>query len=130
MSGPKITKHDILEASTGMLQKQLYVVFTTPTNGMGPVMENIEKHLQFQVKLEQDGIMLGAGPFWADDEHNWHGEGMVIIRADSLAHAQEIAATDPMHSSGARSFTIRPWLLNEGRVTMTLDFSTGRHSVI
>ena len=130
MSGPQITKHDILEASTGMLQKQLYVVFTTPTNGMGPVMENIEKHLQFQVKLEQDGIMLGAGPFWADDEHNWHGEGMVIIRADSLAHAQEIAATDPMHSSGARSFTIRPWLLNEGRVTMTLDFSTGRHSVI
>jgi uncharacterized protein YciI len=130
MSGPQITKHDILEASTGMLQKQLYVVFTTPTNGMGPVMENIEKHLQFQVKLEQDGITLGAGPFWADDEHNWHGEGMVIIRADSLAHAQEIAATDPMHSSGARSFTIRPWLLNEGRVTMTLDFSTGRHSVI
>ncbi|MET1415449.1 YciI family protein [Roseibium sp. HPY-6] len=129
MSGPHITKDDILKASAGMLQKQLFVVFTSPTNGMGPVMENIEEHLKFQVDLEQRGIMLGAGPFWADDEHTWNGEGMVIIRADSLAHAREIAETDPMHSSGARSFTIRPWLLNEGRITVEVNFSTGRHAV-
>ncbi|MEM8630053.1 MAG: YciI family protein [Pseudomonadota bacterium] len=129
MSGPNITKDDILEASKGMLQKQLYVVFTSPTNGMGPVMENIEEHLKFQVDLEQRGIMLGAGPFWADDEHTWNGEGMVIIRADSLAHAKEIADTDPMHSSGARSFTVRPWLLNEGRVTVQVNFSTGQHAI-
>lgn len=129
MSGPNITKDDILKASAGMLQKQLYVVFTSPTNGMGPVMENIEEHLKFQVDLEQRGIMLGAGPFWADDEHTWNGEGMVIIRADSLTHAREIAETDPMHSSGARSFKVRPWLLNEGRVTVEVNFSTGRHAV-
>jgi uncharacterized protein YciI len=129
MSGSNITKDDILQASKGMLQKQLYVVFTTPTDGMGPVMENIEEHLKFQVELEQKGIMLGAGPFWADDEQSWHGEGMVIIRADSLAHAEEIAASDPMHASGARSFKVRPWLLNEGRVTVTIDFSTGKHAV-
>ena len=129
MTGPKITKDDILEASKGMLQMQLFVVFTTPTNGMGPVMENIEEHLQFQVNLEQRGIMFGAGPFWADEEHTWNGEGMVIIRADSLEYAKEIAATDPMHSSGARSFTVRPWLLNEGRITVAVDFSTGRHAV-
>lgn len=129
MSGPHITKDDILKASAGMLQKQLFVVFTSPTNGMGPVMENIEEHLKFQVELEQRGIMLGAGPFWADDEHTWNGEGMVIIRADNLAHAKQIAETDPMHSSGARSFTIRPWLLNEGRITVEVNFSTGRHAV-
>ena len=69
MSGPTITKDDILQASKGMLQKQLFVVFTKPTNGMGPVMEVIEDHLKFQVELEQKGIMLGAGPFWADDEY-------------------------------------------------------------
>lgn len=129
MSGPNITKDDILKASAGMLQKQLYVVFTTPTNGLGPVMENIEEHLKFQVDLEQRGIMLGAGPFWADDEHTWNGEGMVIIRADSRDHARQIADTDPMHSSGARSFTVRPWLLNEGRITVEVNFSTGRHAV-
>ena len=129
MAPPTITKDDILEASKGMLQKQLYVVFTSPANGMGPVMENLEEHLHFQVKLEQDGIMLGAGPFWDDDEHTWNGEGMVIIRADSLAHANKIAASDPMHSSGARTFKVRPWLLNEGRIAVQVNFSTGQHAV-
>ena len=38
------------------------------------------------------------------------GEGMVIIRAASLAEAQAIAAADPMHSSGARKARVRPWL--------------------
>lgn len=130
MSEPKISKHDILKASEGMLQKQLYVVFTTPVNGMGPVMQNIEAHLNFQVELEQKGIMFGAGPFWADNETDWNGEGMVIIRANSLAEAREIAAQDPMHSSGARSFQVRPWLLNEGTLTVKVDYSTGKREII
>ncbi len=130
MSGPHITKDDVLNASKGMLQKQLYVVLTTPTNGLGPVMEHIEAHLKFQVQLEKDGIMFGAGPFWADNEADWNGEGMVIIRADSLAHAREIAAQDPMHASGARSFEVRPWLLNEGTLTVRIDYSSGQREVI
>lgn len=129
MSEPKITKHDVLKASEGMLQKQLYAVFTTPTNGMGPVMANIEEHLKFQVELERKGIMFGAGPFWADNEVDWNGEGMVLIRAGSLAEAREIAAQDPMHSSGARSFTVRPWLLNEGTLTVRIDYSSGKREI-
>ncbi len=130
MSGPSITKTDILNASKGMLQKDLYVVFTTPTNGLGPVMENIKPHLDFQMDLERRGIMFGAGPFWADDEHTWNGEGMVIIRAASLAEARAIAAEDPMHKTGARSFTVRPWLLNEGTVTVKLTYSNGGREIV
>ena len=126
MSEPKITKHDILEKTPQMLQKQLYVIHTKPTNGLGPVMENIGPHLEFQVKIEQDGVMFAAGPFWADDEETWEGEGMVIIRADSLAHAREIAGSDPMHTSGARSFTVRPWLVNEGGFSLRVTFSDGK----
>lgn len=125
MSEAKVTKQDIINASSQMLNKDLYVVFTTPTNGMGPIMENIEAHLKFQVSLEEKGIMFGAGPFWEDNEIDWKGEGMVIIRANSLSEARKIAASDPMHSSGARSFTVRPWLLNEGTLNIKLDYSKG-----
>ena len=55
MREPKITKHDVLNASTEMLNKDLYVVFTNPSNGMIPVMENLEEHLKFQVSLEKKG---------------------------------------------------------------------------
>ena len=126
MSEPKITKQDVLNVSSEMLNKDLYVVFTKPTNGMIPVMENLEDHLKFQVSLEKQGIMFGAGPFWEDNEIDWKGEGMVIIRANSIDHAKEIASTNPMHKSGARSFTIRPWLLNEGNIEISLDYSTGK----
>ena len=129
MAEPTITKDDILKATQGMLQKQFYVVSTSPTDGMEPVMAALEEHLAFLVKLGQDGILFGAGPHWADDEHSWHGEGMVILRADSLAHATEIAGEDPMHSSGARKFTVRPWLLNEGGMNVQFDFSTGAYTV-
>lgn len=130
MSGPIIKKTDVMEKSEGMLRKELYVVFTTPTDGMGPVMENLKEHLDFQMSLEERGIMFGAGPFWDDAEEQWQGEGMVIIRADSMAHAREIAKSDPMHKSGARSFTIRPWLMNEGVVTVKLRYSDGKHEII
>ena len=126
MNEPRITKQDVLNASTEMLNKDLYVIFTKPTNGMGPVMENLDEHLKFQVSLEKKGIMFGAGPFWEENEIDWNGEGMVIIRANSINHAKEIANSDPMHSSGARSFIVRPWLLNEGNIEVSLDYSTGK----
>lgn len=130
MSGSGIPKADILEKSKGTLQKQFYVVFTTPTNGLGPILENLKEHLEFQTSLETRGIMFGAGPFWDDTDQEWHGDGMVIIRAGSMDEAREIAEGDPMHSSGARSFTIRPWLMNEGTVTIKVNFSDGSREII
>jgi len=129
MTMTSIPAKDIVDACEGMLRKQLYVVFTTPTNGLGPVMEVIKEHLAFQVDLEQRGIMFGAGPFWTEDESAWEGEGMVIIRAGSLAEAKAIAASDPMHKSGARSFTVRPWLLNEGSMTVRVTYSDGKRLI-
>jgi len=121
---------DILEACEAMLRKQLYVVFTKPVNGMEPVMANLKEHLDFQIDLERRGIMFGAGPFWNDAEDAWEGEGMVIIRAGSLAEARAIAASDPMHKAGARSYIVRPWLLNEGSITVKMTYSDGRREII
>ena len=49
-----------------------------------------------------------------------------MIRARSLAHAKELAASDPMHKAGARSFKVRPWLINEGGLTIKISFSDGK----
>jgi len=127
MAEAKISASDIIALSKkeGFLAKQLYAIFTTPTRGLGPVMENIKEHLAFQVALEKQGIMFAAGPNWTDDETSWEGDGMVVIRAKSLAEAREIAERDPMHKSGARTFKIRPWFVNEGTVSVRLNYSRG-----
>lgn len=128
MSESSVPARDIIQESQsrGYLAQQLYVVFTRPLNGIGPVMENLAVHLAYQEKLETEGVMFAAGPNWTDDEQHWEGDGMVVYRAGSLAEAQAIAAQDPMHVNGARTFTVRPWLVNEGTITVKLGFATGR----
>lgn len=130
MTEPNISRDDIMQACEGMLRKQFFVVFTTPVNGLGSVMENLEPHLKFQIELEEKGIMFGAGPFFTEDMKEWKGDGMVILRADSMAEADKIAASDPMHQSGARSYKIRPWLMNEGSYTLKVRYSDGSREII
>lgn len=129
MSMPPIPVADILKACEGMLRKQLYVIFTKPTKGLEPIMANLKEHLDFQMDLERRGLLFAAGPHWNDAETGWEGEGMVVVRAASLAEAKKIADTDPMHKSGARSYTVRPWLINEGTVTVKLDYSSGKFAL-
>ena len=131
MNESTVSAKEIIEESVrrGYLAKQLYVVFTTPVNGIGPVMENLARHLEFQEQLEREGIMFAAGPNWTDNEQNWEGEGMVVIRAASLVEAQATAAKDPMHQSGARKFTVRPWLVNEGAILVRLNYSKGTFEI-
>jgi uncharacterized protein YciI len=126
MESNRVTREQVLEASKGMLQKQFYVVFSTPTNGIGPVMENLKAHLEHQCRIERNGILVAAGPHWTDDEKYWDGEGMFVIRAQSLQEARELAGSDPMHQCGARSFVVRPWLVNEGSLQLHVSFSDGR----
>ena len=74
--------------------------------------------------------MFGAGPFSDDAESNWNGEGMVIISNASLKEAKKFAEGDHMHANGTRSFRVRPWVLNEGKVTIELTYSNKGMSVV
>ena len=55
MAKMKVNAQDIVALSKkeGFLAKQLYVVFTTPTKGIEPVMKVVKEHLEFQVALEK-----------------------------------------------------------------------------
>jgi uncharacterized protein len=48
----------------------------------------------------------------------------------SVAAATAIAAADPMHKSGARTFKIRPWLLNDGSITIRVTLSEPQRSIL
>lgn len=115
--------------SKGVLGMQLYVVVTTPAGEIDAVLAQMGPHLAFQKKLEQEGVMFAAGPFADDDEKVWSGAGMVIIRARDVEEARKIAAQDPMHKSGARTFHVRPWLLNEGSLTLRVTYSDGGREI-
>jgi uncharacterized protein YciI len=121
----------------GVLGMQLYAIMTEPAGSPGSsgqdhmqaIIDNIGPHLAYQKQLEATGIMFAAGPFADDSEENWSGAGMVIIRAETLEAAHDIAAADPMHKSGARTFRIRSWLLNEGSLNLRITYSDGKREI-
>lgn len=125
-----IAVKQVMEASRSMLQKQLYAIFTSPTGGIEPILANMEEHLAFQVALEREGVLFAAGPMWSHDEQSWEGDGLVVVRAPSRREAEAIAERDPMHARGARKFTVRPWMINEGTVTIRLDHSSQTFSIL
>lgn len=108
-----------------LLGLRLYVIASTPTSGLGPILENLEEHVAYQTKLEQDGIMFAAGPLASHDLTEWLGEGLFMYRAESFEAARAIAEADPMHSSGARAFSVREWMVNEGTYSIQVYYSSG-----
>lgn len=131
MPQKSVPAHEIkaLVKQKGMLAKQLYLVHTTPTGDLDAVLAVVEEHLEYQVKLEKEGVMFAAGPNWTEDETEWRGDGTVVIRAESMDQARKIMDADPMHAKGARRYDIRPWLVDEGQVTIELSYSTGRFTL-
>lgn len=132
MNNKKIDSRDIVELcrNKGFLAKQLYAINTQSAGDLDKVMAHVEEHLAFQVELEHQGIMFAAGPVFADNGSTWLGEGLVIIRSESLIDAERIAASDPMHRSGARTYQVRPWLVNEGSITVRISYSDGKYEVL
>ncbi|MFG3133266.1 YciI family protein [Streptomyces tendae] len=128
MSEQRMSWQELVEYSKthDLLAKRLYVVSSKPTNGLGPITEVLDEHVKFQTKLEVDGVMFAAGPLASEDLQEWLGEGLFMYRADSMEEAVRIAEADPMHSSGARTFTMREWMLNEGSYTIQVFYSAGK----
>lgn len=111
--------------SLGYLAQQLFVVLTEPVNSLAEVEQALQEHLLFQVELEKQGRMFAAGPLCNLETNSWLGRGMVILRANSLEEAREIASRDPMHTSGARRFEVLPWCMNEGGFDLRVRLSSG-----
>ena len=111
--------------SRGALALELYVAHSTPAQGPEAVKAALPAHLAYQAELERAGQLAFAGPMSDETGDHMQGVGLIIYRADSLEAARALAEGDPMHKSGARSFVLRRWMINEGSLTLQVGLSTG-----
>ena len=110
--------------SRGALALELYVALSTPAKAPVDVKAALGDHLAYQAQLERDGALAFAGPMSDESGDQMQGMGMMIYRAESLEAARALAEADPMHARGARSFTLRRWMINEGSFTLSVGLST------
>ena len=101
----------------GLVGKLLFAVWTKPVDVSLITPNIISQHMDFLKNLEEEGVLFAAGPLFDERGEDHVGEGLIVVKAAGLAEARQLASADPMHASGAREFTLRPWLLNEGTFT-------------
>ncbi len=109
----------------GALALELYVAYSTPVKSPADVKSALPEHLAYQAQLERAGQLAFAGPMSDETGEHMEGVGLIVYRADSLAAARALAEADPMHVSGARSFTLSRWMINEGSFTLSVGLSSG-----
>jgi len=107
----------------GALALELYIVESTGTGNAEAIKETLPAHLEYQSQLELSGKLAFAGPVSDLSGEQMQGNGMIIYRAQSLEEARILADADPMHSAGARSYTVRRWLINEGSLSLNVALS-------
>lgn len=107
---------------SSMLGMNLFVIVTMPVAERERIKEALPEHLAHQVRIEKEGILFAAGPLF-DENGETPAAGMIVVRARDFAEARAIADRDPMHARGLRSYTVQRWVVNEGRYTVTVDYS-------
>lgn len=109
----------------GALALELYVVESTPAKPPEEVKAVLPDHLAYQAEMERERRLALAGPLSDASGEEMQGSGLIIYRAESLEAARALAEGDPMHATGARTFTIRRWMINEGSLFLSVGLSTG-----
>jgi uncharacterized protein len=114
---PSATELKIAELTKGMLRLKLFVIFS---QGKGlDLKPYLAEHLEYMVDLERQGKLFASGPLG----DSTRGDGMTIVRAASEEEARELALRDPFVVNGIRTFTVQPWILMEGSLSVTVNFS-------
>ncbi len=107
----------------GSLAHELFVAVSTPEKAPEEVKAVLPDHLAYQKSLEASGALAFAGPLSDETGDQMQGMGMIVYRAESLEQAKQFADADPMHQTGARTYTLRRWMINEGSLQLDLRLS-------
>jgi hypothetical protein len=104
-----------------LLHRTLFVCLSEPVASPEEILPHIPDHLRHLVAMEKSGVLLASGPFLEAGQVGLRA--MMIIRAKDLAEARRIAEEETLHKLGLRRFTIEEWQLNQGRISVQIDFS-------
>jgi uncharacterized protein YciI len=114
---PSATELKIAELTKGMLRLKLFVIFS---QGKGlDVKPYLAEHLQYMIELERQGKLFASGPLGNPSR----ADGMTIVRAADEQEANQMAMRDPFVVHGIRTYTIQPWTVMEGSLTLTVNLS-------
>jgi len=116
------TATEIERATQTLLGLQLWLVHYHKPKRFEDLKPHLQDHFAYAQSLERSGLLFGAGPI-RTPEGEMEGRGLFVVRARDRAHAEQIAADDPMVQAGVRAFTVEHWTVNMGTLDVRLRYS-------
>jgi uncharacterized protein len=105
------------ELISRMWAKKVWVVLS---KGSGrDIAPHLAEHLDYLIALEAEGKIFASGPMNVPGS----GDGMTVLKVETEQEARAIAAADPLVKKTGRSFTLHPWTINEGQMTLIISLS-------
>lgn len=126
---PTWSEYREIARGRGALAYQLFIVNSVAAAPPERMQEILPRHLAYQKQMEAAGKLFLAGPVSDEAGTQMSGGGLIIYRAEDIEEARALAADDPMHKEGGRSFTVRAWLINEGALNFQLRLSEQRGGI-
>lgn len=117
---------EIARLRSRMLMKTYFVMFRQMVDP-SKIESHMLDHYHWVIALEKDDKVFASGPLFA--EEGAIPVGMTIFRASDRAEAEALAAGDPFIVSGAMTFDVQRWMIAEGRIGITVDFSDQTFSI-
>jgi uncharacterized protein YciI len=112
----------IRQLTQRMLRKKLYVILSKGGATADQIGAVLPQHLEYMIGLEKQGVLFASGPLTAAAGQP-AGDGLTILRAESIEDARMIAATDPFVVNKLRTFEVREWTVMEGSLGLKVNFS-------
>lgn len=104
-----------------MLKKVLFVALNKAVASGEAMRPFVAEHLRYMNGLEDRGLLFASGPFIR--EGVLVGDGLTILRTDTIEEARRIMEDEPLVRRGMRSFELHRWELREGRISVSLNAS-------
>ncbi len=97
------------QSALGAGHEVLYFVYSQLA-GSEPaaVFARLDDHLKYLSQLSDEGTLVMGGPLETAGGEN-SGNGIYVLRAESLRAAQQIVSRDPLHQSGIRVSRVHRW---------------------
>lgn len=105
----------------------LFVMLRRTVNG-ALLRDNLTAHLTWMIGEEKRGKIFLSGPV-APHDGPTQLHGLTILRAADMAEAEAIARQDPLIQTGAVTFELRAWTVNEGAIPLTVTLSDSTVSI-
>jgi len=98
----------------GRSRKLLFAIVTRAISDYALMQQYRSAHLEYLHQLDASGYLLGAGPTLDNEASFYEGDGLIILKVESIESARKIAKADPFHINRVREYDLKPWLLSEG----------------